>query len=107
MGAGKGPGIRPIWPNRGPLKLSANTVISSTWRVLDINCVSKTGGARGRGDLEVAVQYAGPAVLPWLWHPLEQDGETVQLPQPIPHHAGPSGAEGSPHRTTTLRMLLQ
>ncbi len=50
-----------------------------------------TGGARGKGDLEVAVQYAGPAVLPWLWHPLEQDGETVLLPAPIPHYAGPDG----------------
>ncbi len=37
------------------------------------------------------MQYSGPAVLPWLWEPVEQDGEIVLLPQAIPHNAGPSG----------------
>jgi hypothetical protein len=49
------------------------------------------GGAKA-GNLEVKVRYSGPAVLPWLWHALEQDGEVVLLPQPIPHIAGPNGA---------------
>ncbi|EIE21844.1 hypothetical protein COCSUDRAFT_56295 [Coccomyxa subellipsoidea C-169] len=30
-----------------------------------------------QGDLEVAVQYSGPAVLPWLWQPVEVDGDVV------------------------------
>ena len=53
--------------------------------------------AGGNGDrnkssnLEVAVQYSGPAVLPWLWQPVEHDGEIVLLPQAIPHIAGTSG----------------
>ena len=37
------------------------------------------------------MQYSGPAVLPWLWEPVEQDGEIVLLPQAIPHIAGASG----------------
>lgn len=37
------------------------------------------------------MQYNGPAVLPWLWQPVEQDGEVILQPQPIPHIAGPSG----------------
>lgn len=49
------------------------------------------GGSNKDGNLEVAVQYSGPAVLPWLWQPVEQDGETVLLPQAIPHFAGTSG----------------
>ena len=49
------------------------------------------GGSNKDGNLEVAVQYSGPAVLPWLWQPVEQDGETVLLPQAIPHFAGASG----------------
>ena len=48
-------------------------------------------GNKRDGNLEVAVQYSGPAVLPWLWEPVEQDGEIVLLPQAIPHIAGPSG----------------
>lgn len=37
------------------------------------------------------MQYNGPAVLPWLWQPVELDGDVVLVPQPIPHIAGPSG----------------
>ncbi len=37
------------------------------------------------------MQYNGPAVLPWLWQPVEIDGDVVLVPQPIPHTAGPSG----------------
>lgn len=43
------------------------------------------------GNLEVTVQYSGPAVMPWLWQPVELDGDVVLVPQPIPHIAGPSG----------------
>ena len=54
-----------------------------------------TAGANGSGkkdgNLEVAVQYSGPAVLPWLWEPVEHDGEIILLPQAIPHIAGSSG----------------
>ena len=37
------------------------------------------------------MQYSGPAVLPWLWQPVEHDGEVVLLPQAISHIAGSSG----------------
>ena len=41
------------------------------------------------------MQYSGPAVLPWLWQPVEHDGEVVLLPQAIPHIAGSSGGPRS------------
>lgn len=54
------------------------------------------GDRKKNGNLEVAVQYSGPAVLPWLWQPVEHDGEIVLLPQAIPHVAGTSGM-GQPY----------
>lgn len=59
-----------------------------------------------QGNLEVAVQYSGPAVLPWLWQPVEIDGDVVLVPQPIPHTAGPSGEqlELTPHANDPMQM---
>lgn len=54
------------------------------------------GDSKKNGDLEVAVQYSGPAVLPWLWQPVQSDGEIVLLPQAIPHIAGTSGKPQDP-----------
>jgi hypothetical protein len=51
------------------------------------------------------VQYAGPAVLPWLWQPVEQDGEVILQPQPIPYFAGPSGkAQDCPACSMVLQL---
>lgn len=54
----------------------------------------------------MAVQYNGPAVLPWLWQPVEIDGDVVLVPQPIPHTAGPSGEpfELPPHANDPMQM---
>ena len=60
-------------------------------RAVKCDSAGKSGSNKKDGNLEVAVQYSGPAVLPWLWEPVEQDGEIVLLPQAIPHIAGPSG----------------
>ena len=66
-------------------------LLGSVWR----DCMTHAVAAQGRaGNLEVKVAYSGPAVLPWLWHALVQDGEVVLLPQPIPHTAGPNGERG-------------
>lgn len=51
--------------------------------------------------------YSGPAVLPWLWHALVQDGEVVLLPQPIPHTAGPNGERGCRQPAKTAAVSWQ
>ena len=84
---------------------STNSLNLASWgsSPFSMTTAGTSGDCNKDGNLEVAVQYSGPAVLPWLWQPVEHDGEIVLLPQAIPHVAGKSGMV-QPHASHHLAL---